>query len=133
MPELKGIDLHGGTQAYISGFNPDNFDIELSGTAFAEAELVTKDIDINMTGASKLVLKGNGEHMNLNASGIANLDAFDFLVEEANIDAVAAVSANVHVEDYLNIDAAGGCTIKYKGDPKLNKDEFIGSNIRKVE
>ena len=132
MPDLEGIDLHGGTQTYVSGFQTDNFQIALSGTAFAEVNLVTEDIDIDMSGASKLILKGNGKYMNLNASGIANINAFDFIVDEANVDAVAAVTANLFVNDYLNVDAAGGCTIKYKGDPRINKDELIGSNIQKV-
>lgn len=133
MPELKGIDLHGGSQTYISGFKPLTFGMDLSGTAFAEIEIETDQLEADLSGASKLVLKGNGKSMDLQINGIANVDAFDYPVDEANINADAASTANILVNKFLQVDAGAGSTVRYKGNPKLDIENDIGSNVQKVD
>lgn len=133
MPELNGLYLQGASQTFIQEFNLDDLRINLSGSAYAEARITADNLDLELTGASRLVLNGAAKNMSAELNGIANLEAFEMVVEEANIEATAAANANLYVTELLEADASGGTTIKYKGNPKVNKEASVASSIRRVE
>lgn len=132
-PELKGVYLQGASQTFIQDFNLEDLRINLSGSAYAEAKLTANKLDIELTGASKLVLNGAAKNLAAELNGIASLEALEMVVEEATIEATAAANANLYVTELLEVDASGGTTIKYKGNPKVNKSASVGSSVRVLD
>ncbi len=133
MPELKQLDLHGGSKTSIKNLKSDQLKLQLSGAAFAEIELQANLVDISMSGSSKLILNGNLKNLETSLSGIAILDAFDCPVDEVNINTSGASNAKLFVKNLLNVKADGGSTVSYQGNPHVSKKSDFASSVKKID
>jgi len=133
MPKIAGVNLQGASQTYIQNFDLEQFRANLSGTAKAEISMNVEDANVELNGASKLILNGVARNLNADLDGIASLEAYDMVISEANIDATAAANVKVYVTDFLRVNASGGTTVKYKGKPKVDATESVASSIEHVD
>jgi phage shock protein PspC (stress-responsive transcriptional regulator) len=133
MPQIAGVNLQGASQTYIQNFNLEQFRANLSGTAKAQINMTVEDANVDLSGASKLILSGVARNLNAELDGIASLEAYDMVISEATIDANAAANVKIYVTDFLRVNASGGTTIKYKGNPKIDATESVASSIERVE
>jgi hypothetical protein len=131
MPELESLDLSGAAKGKIFGFDQHHMDINLSGASVTEMDVNLTEANINLAGVSRLNLSGNGENMEATISGASNLDAEDFMVDYAVVNVSGASKARVHVNKELEIDASGGSSVRYSGDPMIRSDRSSGSSIIK--
>ncbi len=131
MPDLEGVELSGAARAVISGFEQNLLSIDMSGAASAEMDFRVDDMDVDMNGLSNLTLTGRGNRLKANIAGASNLEAFDYMVENAEVEVSGASKVKVYVSDLLEIDASGGSEVRYKGDPRVRSERYSGSRIIK--
>ncbi|MEL7147907.1 MAG: PspC domain-containing protein, partial [Bacteroidota bacterium] len=73
MPELNSIDLSGTSSVYIRSFDIDDLSIDLSGAASLEGDVIAKEIDIEISGATKLTLRGTSDLLQVDLDGASRL------------------------------------------------------------
>jgi phage shock protein PspC (stress-responsive transcriptional regulator) len=131
MPELESLDLSGAAKSKIYGFDQQYMDINLSGASVTEMDVNLTEADIELEGVSKLNLSGTGETLQAEVSGASNLDAAEYEVDYAVINVSGASKARVHVVKELDINASGGSSVRYTGNPMVKSDRAGGSSIIK--
>ncbi|MBR9999365.1 MAG: PspC domain-containing protein [Cyclobacteriaceae bacterium] len=131
LPEMESLELSGAVRAVIRGFSQDLIQIDLSGAAIAEMDIRIDDADIDMDGMSKLTLYGNGEKIDVTIAGASRLDASDYAVNSATIDASGVSHVKVNASEMLEIDVTGGSEVRYSGDPQIQSERAAASRIIK--
>jgi phage shock protein PspC (stress-responsive transcriptional regulator) len=133
MPDLKKLDINGLTKSYVKGFNSDHLKMDLNGASFADFDINTRTLDLDISGGAKVILKGRADEANVDISGAADFNGFDFVVRKAEIDIAGASATKINVTDFLKIDADGPCDIRYKGTPRIDQDLSILSHMEKED
>ncbi len=119
LPALKSLELNGAIKAYAKGFDEEHVKIELNGASEADLDMDVYEVDIDLSGASRLTIAGSGHEMTADLSAASMLDAYDFKVDDARIDASVASSAKVYVTENLFINASIASDIKYRGGARV--------------
>ncbi len=131
MPDLETLELSGAARVSVTGFEENYLQLDLAGASSADIDVEVSDIDIEMDGMSSLTLYGRGERLEANIAGACSLDAFDYDVDYAQVDASGLCTIKLSVAEELEIDASGGSEVRYRGDPMLKSQRSSGSRIIK--
>ncbi len=134
MPALTSIKGQGAASFSASGFEQDNFAIELSGASSADINLQSNTVKVRLKGTSWINLSGKTELLDVDISGASSVKAYHMSASEVNIDAAGASSAKVSVKDKLYVESAGMSSIRYKGSPEVyNIDEDGLSSVKRSD
>ncbi|WP_212005816.1 head GIN domain-containing protein [Chitinophaga sp. HK235] len=109
-----------------------NLTLSFSGAAHADLDLNIGELEVGLSGASKVMLKGKcnkGEYM---ISGAANADALDLQTEQAEVGVSGSGEASVQVDKKLNANASGTGRVKYKGEPSITQSVSGMGRVRKL-
>ena len=131
LPELERLELSGAARAVVKGFAQDLMHIDLSGAAHADMDVRVGEADIDLDGMSKLVLYGSGDRLDANIAGASSLDASEYQVKSAKIEATGVSHVNINASELLEIDATGGSEIRYSGNPEIQSERTTRSRIIK--
>jgi phage shock protein PspC (stress-responsive transcriptional regulator) len=118
MPDLESLDLKGSGDVIFSGFNPSSFEITALGAIDIDGQINTHDIVINLSGASELELRGEGNTMEATVQGASQLKAYNFSTEDASVEANGASLAKVFVSRKLEVKEGIASKVSYRGDPE---------------
>ena len=125
--EVSGGVLKLGTEKRISTKNPIRVrisapnieDLDISGASKVSlGNLKNENLQIDSSGASKIIVTGETENLTVDVSGASRIDAENLKSENASIDASGASKVNVLVVNELKSDASGASSIIYSGSPK---------------
>lgn len=132
---LEAISGSGAIELQSDGvLNVQNLDIDFSGSSKADLQLNAKNLHTEGSGATELKLKGQASSHSVNLSGSGNVDAFDFVVGDYNIETSGAADCKINVLNSLNVNTSGGSSIEYKGNPKnVTNHESGSSELKKVD
>lgn len=131
MPTLTEVDFSGATTSTIEGFtNGRTLDVELSGSSKSVIDSDWDRINVDLSGASDLVLHGQGLTIAGELSGASRVDAFDYPVDNVDLDLSGASTARVLVGKTLRVNASGGSTLRYRGTPELRSNISGGSTVK---
>ncbi|NIJ53406.1 head GIN domain-containing protein [Dyadobacter arcticus] len=131
MPDLERVDFSGAVTSKIEGFeNLPDIEFELSGASKCDFSGSGQELKFDISGASRLNLDGDGKFLDGELSGASQLDAFEMPVEESKLDVSGASSAKVWVSKFLEVEANGASTVRYKGGPEVKKEVTGGSTVR---
>jgi len=132
MPELRGLELSGATEATISGFNSGEVELELSGASSLRGDFQAEKADMDLSGASRVKLTGSAKNLELDASGASDAELEELVVKIANVDLSGASDVTVNVSESLSVDASGASTLTYLGNATMKSMDTSGaSSIRK--
>lgn len=131
MPSLRSANFSGASSSKVSGFTMDDedFGLYLSGASVSQLSGDFKEMNLVISGASTLTLTGAGNQAEVELSGASNLNAFDYDVEVARINASGASHAKVSVNSVLDAEASGGSVITYRGNPTISSNTSGGSSV----
>lgn len=119
MPSLKELKVTGAGDLFVQGFEERDVEIKLLGAIEGEGNFSADNLTVNLTGASSLELRGDGNFMEVNAVGASILRAYNYEVEEAIIEAHGASSARVFVTRKLEITKGIASNVAHRGDPEI--------------
>ncbi len=97
---------------------PD-LDLKNNGSGDVQLSMETTIVNVRNTGSGKLELEGVATTLDLNIDGSGDVEAFDFLVKDAQVDIEGSGDAQVNVADFLEIRIDGSGDVYYKGDPDI--------------
>lgn len=119
MPSLRELDVKGAGDLRIRGFNEDDVEIKLMGAVTAEGDFSVRNLDVGLTGASTLELRGEGDFLEADIVGASGLRAYNYEVERAVIEAHGASSAKVNATETLEISKGVASTVSHRGSPQV--------------
>lgn len=119
MPNITDIKTSGASKAYINGFKGEKLALNLSGASYVEVDGDFDDIESNVTGASELELKGSGKELRAKISGGSKVNAYNYMVNFATVDATGLASAQLYVTERLEVESSVVSNVKYRGGAEL--------------
>ena len=125
MPDLYGLELSGGSEANIAGFNSSHdLSVRLSGgshisTFITPGDITAGNADFNLSGGSDVRLTGSADDLSIDCSGGSHINLEGFLVNNADIKLSGGSHATVNVDGTLNVDLSGGSKVYYIGEPTM--------------
>lgn len=130
LPYLRSVRFTGAVTGEVLGFtNADELDLDLSGasklTFGGTADLLYADL----AGASELFLEGSAYELSVGLTGASYLDAFDFPVQEAIVEASGASRALVRASRTLAVRATGASSVRFRGNPAVTTQLSGGSTV----
>ncbi|OIQ66943.1 hypothetical protein GALL_514840 [mine drainage metagenome] len=109
-----------------------DLNIDLSGATKVNLDLNAANVTTSGSGATELNLKGEATSHNIMISGVGHVYALDFVVGSCNIESSGAGHCEVNVLNNLNVHSSGASEVKYKGHPSISNDKSGASSIEQV-
>ena len=129
MPELTGLDLSGGSRTTLAGFNTDKtLKSEVSGASTLRGDLTCGAASFNVSGASKVNLRGSAQDLKVEASGASTVDLSNFASQNTVVNASGASKVVVAPSGSLDVEASGASTVHYTGEPARLKANTSGAS-----
>jgi hypothetical protein len=129
MPNLQGVDFSGASSANVGRFSGTrNMDIEVSGASKVNMEVDAQKVSMDLSGASSLTLLGRCDVLNGEVSGASSFKGRDFPAKEVNIEASGASSAAITASNAIHAEASGASSIRYSGDAKNIRSSTSGAS-----
>lgn len=142
LPSLESLSLSGAVEGEVLGkFSQNVFTLDLSGSSRVKASVSAKTLTIDssgssrvdlsgtygtvngdFSGASELILIGSALTIKVSSSGASSITSLECSANDVSLDLSGASRATVQALETLNIEGSGASIIKYKGNPKINKD-----------
>jgi hypothetical protein len=126
--DLKKLKAEGAGHIYTSSLiNVNELDMNLSGATMLMMQMNAAKLITTTDGAANLSLLGQAGSYQLKSKGAVEVTAFDFVtgVSDINLEGVAKLKINVLNE--LKINSTGSATISYKGSPKKVEEKKTGT------
>ncbi len=119
-PSVNRLDITGACSAYMTNYNLRRLRVDLMGATSLKADIRVDDLGIELTGASSMELRGRGEELRADVMGASHLDAYEYKVRNADLEAEGVSSIKAFVTNEITIDESFISNIKYRGDARLN-------------
>lgn len=131
MPDLESAEFSGAVEAMVEGFeNLPSIEFDLSGASKCDFDGAGTTLKFELSGASELNLQGKMKYLDGELAGASDLNAFDLEAEESKLRVSGASDAKVWVTKLLDVKANGASNVRYRGNPKVEKDVSGGSSVR---
>lgn len=122
MPEISRISSSGaGKIMMLPGFSGDSFELTTSGSSDFIGEIYYTRSKFSLSGSSSIKLRGDSSSTQISCSGAGNIEAADYVVDNATISISGAGNARITVEEYLDATVSGAGSITYYGSPRVNQ------------
>ncbi|PWJ60188.1 putative autotransporter adhesin-like protein [Dyadobacter jejuensis] len=129
MPSLEAVDFSGASKVNVGRFSgAKNIDVEVSGASKVMMDLSADKVAVSLSGASGLGLKGSCAVLNGEVSGASSLKAMELICEEVIIEASGASSAQVVAQKELRAEASGASSVRYAGAVKNVQSHTSGAS-----
>ncbi len=131
LKELKGdgaIKVSGKERIYAGDLK-----LSMAGSSEVTMDLSAGNLNTNLDGTATLKLTGQTGSHTLMATGIAEVNAFNFVSGVYKINVTGTAKANINVLNELNVITEGSSEISYKGNPaKVNEKKSGAATLKKV-
>jgi hypothetical protein len=110
----------------------DKMEITASSAGTVELNLEANSAEISASTAGDLELSGKCKSATLDASSAGEIDAYDLMVEEAEVTSSTGGSIKLSVSKNLDARASTGGTVRYRGNPdRNNTSSSTGGSVKK--
>jgi hypothetical protein len=131
---LKNLDFSGAVDVKTTNqLNVPELGIDVSGAVEADLNMAVQKVDMVLSGACELTLKGTATTMSLDASGASEVDAFGLVCTDVTVFGSGAIEAKVNATGSLKANASGACDIRYKGTPRVDVSTSGASSIKRAD
>jgi hypothetical protein len=129
MPTLTGMNLSGASHGTITGFKSSkDLTVEVSGASSLQGDIEAGNMRLNVSGASQLTLTGTGGNLTAEASGASHIDLEGLPIKDASVELSGASSATVYPSGRIDVGASGASHLYYLGSPTLGRVETSGAS-----
>lgn len=135
MPEVRALELSGGSNGTIEALQTDDLRLDLSGGSRLSIDTLTAEqLTAELSGGAEIrVGDGTVTEQTVNVSGGGEYLLEDVRSDIANLDLSGGSRAEIWVLERLRVDASGGSNLTYRGSPTTEQDISGGSRVRSVE
>lgn len=107
--------------------------INISGAGKADMELKAPEINVDLSGASTIKLKGQTKDFIVEGSGSSDIQCFDLMTENTRVKISGAGNAEVFASITLDARISGAGGVKYRGNPTVKQNVSGAGSIRKAD
>ena len=125
--EIKGVG-NVSTKNMLT-FN-DALNVEIEGVGNTDLQLTCSELNAKFASTGNITLDGNVKQACIKNSGIGNINAFNLLVQDLEINNSGIGNVKIYAVNTLNIKSSGIGNLEYKGDAEIK--DFNISGIGKV-
>ncbi|HMQ90274.1 MAG TPA: head GIN domain-containing protein [Flavilitoribacter sp.] len=122
LPEITYIKMSGKGHTNITGFEDGgnrDMKIKLDGDQFFDAEVDCRDLELKTSGKNDLYLSGQCETADVKISGKTDVEAFDFSIQDCDINLSGQNEVHVTVTAKLTGALSGKSKLVYDGNPAI--------------
>jgi hypothetical protein len=110
----------------------DKMEITASSAGTVELNLEANSAEISASSAGDLELSGKCKSAILDASSAGEIDAYDLMVEEAEVTSSTGGAVKLSVSKNLDARASTGGSVRYRGNPdRNNTSSSTGGSVKK--
>jgi hypothetical protein len=130
---LDRLRASGGSDIIVQGeLKTDKLNLVLTGGSDFKGQVAVKDLTIDQSGGSDVLIKGNAVNVRIDASGGSDFKGFDLIAEYAIVQASGGSDAAITVNKEMAAEASGGSDVNYKGNPVIKyKSASGGGSVTK--
>jgi hypothetical protein len=130
---LESLDVSAGSDVESEEtLQFEDLKIEASSGSDIKLSFNAKEVDLRASSGSDATLQGSAQRLFAKASSGSDINAYDFEVENAELELSSGSDVKVWVTGSLEVDASSGSDVYYKGDPELlNINTSGGSDVNK--
>lgn len=119
---LDEIDIAGAVSLWCENqIEVPSLEIECSGAAELDLDLVAESLELEMSGGSETTLTGKVATVEADVSGAGEIDAYKMETQSFSLDVSGAGDAKVNVTKSLKVNISGAGSVRYKGNPEIEK------------
>jgi hypothetical protein len=132
---LESIRGSGATEFSATGkLVCKDVELHLSGSSKVTLDLNAANVNIEGSGDTELDLTGQATSTHVDMSGVARVSAYDFVVSDYEISTSGSSNCEINVLHSLHVSSSGSSEIKYKGNPTdVNNEKSGSSSLEKVQ
>jgi hypothetical protein len=153
LPELRELNITGAVRGMLKGFSSsgdfalsilgasyldvvdmsiNNMKWELNGASRINGQIkAAGDVDIRISGASRIELKGSARDTVIDASGASHIDLDDFPVHNAKFKLTGASHSTVNLNGKLDAILDGASRLEFNGQPTMGEVRVTGASTLK--
>lgn len=129
--DLTKIGISGACDLENEGtLSFNELEINSSGASDIELTLKLDELELDCSGASDIELIGSAKELELELSGASEIEAFEFEVEECNLELSGAGHAEVYVTKELDVSVSGAGSCYYKGNPQVSQSVSGAGSVK---
>lgn len=114
LPDLKEIEISGATNLKAQDFNCSRLDIDCSGASKVLLSGTFDKLEIDCSGASYASIEGETRIFDAGLSGASKIDALGLECVNADLELSGASKTNVSVSRRLEAECSGASMVYYK-------------------
>jgi hypothetical protein len=134
MPQLLGVELSGASHVTVTGFkSAQDMGVDVSGASHLQGDIEADEARFDASGASSVTLEGSAGDVMVDASGGSEVILADFAAVDAKVNASGTSKVTVNASGKLDAEASGASTIRYLGNPTIERRETSGSSTIRGE
>ncbi len=132
--DLDLLDLSGAVKINSEGkINSQKLDMQVSGAVESKLDLSAQALDMNLSGASELDFLGTAGEVRIDASGASDVSAYDMVMTNLTLYGSGAVETKVNVSGSLKANMSGACSVRYKGNPRVESHSSGACDIKRAD
>jgi hypothetical protein len=132
--DLAMLDLSGAVELRTeTKITSPKLEMDVSGAAETHMDLAVQALDMSLSGASQLSFTGTAGEVRMDASGASEISAYEMAVTNFTIYGSGAVDSKVNVSGSLKTNLSGACTVRYKGNPRLEAHSSGASDVKRSD
>jgi hypothetical protein len=108
------------SQVYFSG----------SGNIYSHDEFTSEDMNIDLSGSGKVMLRGKANNLLINISGSGRMELGDLNAKNCKIDISGSGKCYVDVDEKLEVRISGSGTVYYTGNPLVSEKISGSGSVR---
>jgi hypothetical protein len=126
---LREVRASGASSVQLdSELRGDALVVGLSGASEVRGRASVGSLRTETSGASMVWLTGRADGLTIRASGASNLDLEQLAAERLDADLSGASKATVSVTGTISADLSGASNLRYKGNPRFERQQTSGGS-----
>jgi hypothetical protein len=131
--EINSLECSGAIDLNsASALQFKNLDLDLSGASKVALNVTCTQLNVDISGAGKVMLNGKAQKVELEISGSGNLSAPELEANDYEVEISGAGSAKVNATAKLNVAISGSGSVIYKGSPKIDQQISGSGSLKKM-
>ena len=134
-PAFTSLEASGASDIYSESkiLSQGSLRIELSGASDAKLELNAPKVDVDVSGACSVTLKGETRDFTVEGTGSTDIKCYELMAENTKVDISGAGNAQVYASVKLDVDVSGAADVKYKGNAVVSQQISGAGSVKKTD
>ncbi len=129
---LDEIDISGACELKATNSLAfSRLNLEASGASEIDLDLTAEFIGFDFSGASEAKFSGKVRECNFEVSGASEINAYDLIAEEIELQVSGASDAKLHATESLRVNASGASSVRYIGNPNVDSNVSGAGSVKK--